>query len=245
MTADNVTSIDADAAPLNRIRHFKSPRGILPEGVTLQGMTWTAHDGRLGVSLIYRGTKEALIAAGCITPSMLEACKTRRSKHDEFGAHYWLHRSPTKAAPRRMKLCRNGGSDFAMQLPGMREMFPEGFPEPPQIETQRSAPADAETWWAATADEWKEKEFEHLDMDHRVNLKLNGERWRGLNRRLCGPRFRLADADIRSMEAVMDRFSQELNTLLEQAEVIDTQASPARGSFLRLVVNNELETSRR
>jgi hypothetical protein len=88
----------------------------------------------------------------------------------------------------------------------------------------------------ATARAWKEKQLVYLGQDLRVNAVTIGDQWCGLSC-TCGPRFRLAEGDLKRMEAIMHRFSEELFTLLQQAAVIDTQASP-RPSFLRLVVDN-------
>jgi hypothetical protein len=144
MTTDNVTSIDAGESlhAGNGMHKFKAPRGLLPAGVTLRGMSWLPWKGNHVVDLTYRGTKEALIAAGCLTPSMWEQYKDRmrrKKKHDENGEWFWVHRSPTKASPDRMKLCRHSTAALAMNLPGMRELFPDGIPVPPMPKISRPA----------------------------------------------------------------------------------------------------------
>jgi hypothetical protein len=204
-------------------------------------------DARVGygyVLLTYRGTVDALLTAGCLTPSMManRAARPRggRPQRDEHGQRFSLHRSPTKCEPGRMKLQRRGDPGIAMQLPGMTELFPEGLAAPVQDDPpQNSEPAEGEHWWPATARAWKENQLDYLGSDLRIHAKMTGDQWRGLSR-VSGPRFRLAEGDLNRMEAIMHRFSEELLALLQQATVIDSQASP-RPSFLRLVVDNTRE----
>lgn len=126
-------------------------RASLSVGVTLQAETWvlprvTVRAGKnvlvggseRDLSLTYWGTIDALLAAGCLTRDMLPNRPPRqrqgRTQRDEHGIRFILKRAPTKALPERMRLTREGGPAFAMQLPGVREMFPEGIPEPAQAE---------------------------------------------------------------------------------------------------------------
>jgi hypothetical protein len=130
---------------------FKGLRGMLSAGVTLSGRSWVAPDGQRNVQLIYRGTKEALIAIGCLPPALVEILSTtqrRRHKRDENGNWFYLHRSPTKALPDRVKLVRHGNAAAALELPGMRELFPRG------IAACRS-PLDAWNQGASMARDWK------------------------------------------------------------------------------------------
>src|ERR1700691_1343526 len=104
-------------------------RATLPGGVTLLGTTWLAYSGsgRNAFHLEYRGTIDALLAAGCITPSLLakRMANRRTSQLDEHGNPVRLHRSATKGAPERLELVRSAGDpETAEQLPGVREMFP-------------------------------------------------------------------------------------------------------------------------
>jgi len=139
--------------------------------------------------------------------------------------------------PGRMKLRRRVSLHLGMELPGVRDLFPEGIPEPAQ-EPQNTEAVDTYTG-PATVREWKEKQLKYLGHDLRVQGQISSDEWRGLGR-ACGPRFRLADRDVQRLESIMYRFREEIFAGLEHAEVIDTQeATPARPSFLRLVVDND------
>ncbi len=112
-------------------------RATLSGGVTLLGTTWLAYSGRNTFHLEYRGTIDALLAAGCITPSLLakRMANRRTSQFDEHGNAVWLQRSATKGAPKRMELVRRAEDpETAKQLPGVREMFPEYMQEAAQAE---------------------------------------------------------------------------------------------------------------
>jgi hypothetical protein len=112
------------AAPAKEVKR----RGSLTQDVTVQADMLYSR-GRTLMTLTYRGTRGALIASGCLTSSMIEN-KRREHRTDERGIWFYVHRSPTKAAPERMKLCCHPESvATAMQLPGVRELFPEGIPE--------------------------------------------------------------------------------------------------------------------
>jgi hypothetical protein len=117
--------------------------GSLPSGVsvTVTETTWQ-YDNKRFVSVAYRGTIDALQVAGCLTPGMISNRPPRqrqgRTQRDEHGMRFTLKRAPTKALPERVRLDRWGEPAFAMQLPGVRELFPEGIPEPAQAE---AAPA--------------------------------------------------------------------------------------------------------
>lgn len=248
MPTENITPIRPDvkvrpapkppSAALDRtqidVRH-----GSLPSGVSVEAETRTRSDGCF-ISLTYRGTMDALVAAGCLTPGMKanrQGQRSGRTQRDEHGKCFKLHRSPTKATPDRMKLmmCR-GDTTLAMQLPGVRDLFPEGIPEFAQAEPKSSEPSAADTGPSPTAREFKGKLLDGLSHDLNVQGSISGKEWRGLSR-VTGPRFRLADADIQRMESIMNRFGEELFAALEQAVVIDTQ-QPPRPSHMRLVVDN-------
>jgi hypothetical protein len=128
----------ADVTPIRPVvtirpaasEHKDVRRGSLPAGITIQAEIWL-HRGLTYVTLTYRGTRDALIASGCLTSSMIAS--NAQTKMDEHGGRFSLHRSPTKAQPQRMKLDRHPDSpETAMQLPGVRELFPEGIAEPVQ-----------------------------------------------------------------------------------------------------------------
>jgi hypothetical protein len=114
-------------------------RGSLPNGISIQIETWPLGQarGNGAVILNYLGTEDALIAAGCLTASMIENRSARRrggrSQRDEHGMWFTLHRSPTKAAPGRMKLRRRAVPQIAMGLPGVLDLFPGGISELTQV----------------------------------------------------------------------------------------------------------------
>jgi hypothetical protein len=112
-------------------------RTTLSVGVTLQAETWLVYGGGGGVTATYRGSIADLLMAGALTPAMLSNVTGHRSGRrqcDEHGKPFRLHRSATKALPERMRLIREGEPAYAMQLPGVRDLFPEGIAEPAQAE---------------------------------------------------------------------------------------------------------------
>ncbi|GEM_PF-5667774 len=228
-------------------------RGTLPGGIGIQLETWTL--GRPGdtVILTYLGTEDALIAAGCLTTSMIDnrAAKHRggRSQFDEHGKWFRLHRAPTKASPRRMKLRRCAVPKIAMGMPGVRELFPEGIPEPastlgaPELVLVQSEPQSKEPAAAGpeTAAEWREQQLDDMESNLRYLKSWNGNHWRGLGK-FASPRFRLADDEISRLDSILHRFRSEVFEALEQAVVVDNEAPEPRRprpSFLRMVVDNE------
>jgi hypothetical protein len=118
-------------------------RGSLPSGVSVAvtETTWR-YDNKRFVSVAYRGTIDALRVAGCLTPGMISNRPPRqrqgRTQRDEHGIRFTLKRAPTKALPERVRLDRWGEPAFAMQLPGVRELFPEGIADPAQAAPARS-----------------------------------------------------------------------------------------------------------
>jgi hypothetical protein len=155
---------------------------------------------------------------------------------DEHGQIFFVHSSPTKDAQGgRMRVTRQLEPQFAIQLLGVRDLFPDGFPEPQASESAAAQEqADTDTGPATVAD-WKEDALSSMDSDLRFFESWNVKRWRGL----CtyGPRFRFGTSDIEQLESIFRRFRKELFETLESADAIDTQGSP-RPSFLRLVANN-------
>jgi hypothetical protein len=104
----------------------------LPAGVRMRLETWPLNfDGSGFVVLNYLGTVEALLATGCLTPAMMSNRAARRrggrALRDEHGMRFTLHRSPSTGEPDRVELHRRPDVAVAMQLPGVRELFPEGI----------------------------------------------------------------------------------------------------------------------
>jgi hypothetical protein len=115
----------------------------LAEGVRMRFLTWTDFDAICHVQ--YLGTMDALIAAGCLTHSMVAIRAARRSKRlplrDEKNEKFHLSRFPSRKVPERMILTRFKNANTVMELPGVRELFPEGII--PEVRSQ-SAHADHE-----------------------------------------------------------------------------------------------------
>lgn len=104
-------------------------RGALPGGVKIDAEPWGNH-----ISVTYLGSEKALLAAGCLTRQMRQIRKKyrigdARGLRDEHGQRFSLHHLATKSEPDRMKLSRYVDSQFAMQLPGVRDLYPEGIQE--------------------------------------------------------------------------------------------------------------------
>jgi hypothetical protein len=215
-------------------------RATLSLGVTMK-VEWMPSSY---VVVTHRGTMDALIAEGCLTPLMISNRPARarrgRAPHDDHGLRFFLQRMPTRTEPERMRLWRTADPATAMQLRGVRELFPEGFPEPVQDdEPQSTKLADADNG-PATAQEWKERDASLMSGYLGFLEKTNGENWSGVVP-VFGRRFRLADSDIRRLRSIISAFRTEIFAAHDRAVVIDSQAAARGPSFLRLVVNNTKE----
>jgi hypothetical protein len=106
-------------------------RGRLPAphssvSVSAHPYTWGTGAGAIDT---YWGTLESLLAARCASEQLLKGRKRGVRSEDENGHWYRLLRSPTKTTQDRLKLVRHVHSvPLAAELPGVRELFPEGLP---------------------------------------------------------------------------------------------------------------------
>lgn len=94
----------------------------------------------LFVIVEFRGTPEALIAAGCATAPMLAGRGRGFSpiSRPDCPSWWFTHRARTKAEPNRFRVVHRFADneedrgrpqrEQALELPGVRELFPEGFP---------------------------------------------------------------------------------------------------------------------
>jgi|GEM_PF-4699944 len=96
---------------------------------------------RSHVVVEYLGTPEALIAAGCATQAMLTGLGHGRRPRVDNKAFWFARRARTKAEPDRRSVTYRFADDnetegrLALDLPGVRELLPEGLPErPPEPE---------------------------------------------------------------------------------------------------------------
>jgi hypothetical protein len=221
-------------------------RGWAGVDVEIDARTHSDYSGCSHMTLTYRGTIDAMLAAGCLTTFIMAnrtGHRSGRPERDEHDEPFTLHRSPTKREPDRMKLTRSGEPTLAMQLPGVRELFPEGIAEPVPAEAQSTEPAAADTG-PATAEDWKEERLDGMDSDLRFLESWNGNLWRGVGK-YASPRFRFADGEIKRLDSILGRFRRELIEALEQAVVVDTAHADTNGipltrpPFLRLVIDND------
>jgi hypothetical protein len=193
--------------------------GALSAAVTMQVRTWMGRDNRYFI-VHYWGTVDALIASGCLTPHMMANRNARRrggrAQRDEHGRRFTLNRLPTKAAPDRMKLMRRSEDPaLAMELPGVRELFSEGIPEPPaQVEPQS-------------------KEERLRFVGKALSFVQDATTWLGDRDQVL-----LSDIDLECAGLLVDRFLAEIHALMKQAGALETQQPSTRPPFLRLVVNN-------
>jgi hypothetical protein len=85
-------------------------------------------------TVIYIGSTAAMLAAGCLTPAMLairEAWRKGRPLCDDHGEKFRLHR-PSKCPGRITLILRR----LDIALPRVRDLFPDGLPEPEPVEAQ-------------------------------------------------------------------------------------------------------------
>lgn len=109
--------------------------GSLPPGLDMQVELEERNSGAY-VMITAQGSTNALLASGYLTPSMMAARAARRrgdprGSRDDHGERYFLTHTPRKGAPERMQLRRHLRPEHAIELPGVREIFPNGIPEPP------------------------------------------------------------------------------------------------------------------
>jgi hypothetical protein len=178
-------------------------RGSLSAGVTIQIETWPLRGRVNGVVLLNcLGTVDALLATGCLTPSMMENRNARRrggrSQRDEHGMWFTLHRSPTKSSPDRMKLERCPDAATVMRLPGVRELFPQGIPNPAQAEPQS-------------------KEERICLVGKALTFVQGATTWLGDKDKVL-----LSDIDLERAGSIVDKFLADMRAAMEEAAVIDT-----------------------
>ena len=92
----------------------------------------------LFVIVEFRGAPEALIAAGCATQPMLAGRGRGVRPPVDHPSWWYTHRARTKAEPNRFRVVysfadneEDGGRpprEQALELPGVRALFPDGFP---------------------------------------------------------------------------------------------------------------------
>jgi hypothetical protein len=188
----------------------------------------------------FRGTPEALIGAGCATAPMLAGRGRGFSpvSHPDCPAWWYTHRARTKAEPNRFRVVYRFADkeedrgrpprEQALDLPGVRALFPEGLPAPAPAP---DADADA---GPTSAKEWRESLLGFcMSMMHAVVTMAQPGRWPAE----LGPakplRFHLREADVAQIAALGERFKVELRVLFERAQVIDEKRPR-----LRLVADN-------
>ena len=100
-------------------------------GVTIRGEIGVSVSGPF-LSLEYLGTVGDLIAAGCLSRELFEARQRWRKgqpSRDADGHPFRLHHAATRAEPDRWRMTRTiYGLDGAMDVPGVRALWPEGLP---------------------------------------------------------------------------------------------------------------------
>jgi hypothetical protein len=129
---------------------------------------------------------------------------------------FTLNRLPTKAAPDRMKLMRRSDDPaLAMELPGMRELSPDGFPEPP---------AQAEP---------QSKEERLRFVGKALSFVQDATTWLGDRDQVL-----LSDIDLECAGLLVSGFLADMHAFLKHAGALETQQPSTRPPFLRLVVNN-------
>jgi hypothetical protein len=217
----------------------KSNRPAFRRGTLSGGVSTEIYLGR-SVRIIYFGTLEALLSSGCLTSSMLELRKKfrpgdSRGLHDEVAGRFNMHRLPTKAMPQRMKLIRWMSLEAAVQLPGVRELFPEGVAPPP---VEPDDPTEVKPR-SVTARVWKSEQIQGIG-EALGALNYDRKQWLGLGKGVA--LFRFTDRDVQRLEAIIGRFRGEMSAALDRATVVDIQGT-GLPSFLRLVVDNSRGTN--
>ena len=163
MSADNLTPLGscAGAAALKEIARrtwLSAPHAA----VHVTAYWIPARGGKATVRVEYKGSPEGLLGAECAVAPLLEArppkrdAASLRARRAEYPSWWFTYRSPTKRHPRRLKVCYQFGDDVdlgaALNLPGMRQLFPEGFPE---LRSEAETTVEARP---ATLREWEERQ---------------------------------------------------------------------------------------
>ena len=110
-------------------------QGIIPgTHISLEVAVSADDAGKLYVcSTEYTGPLSELLAANCISPTMMQSRESRRKGStkpnlDDHGGSFTLHRLASTAHPDRMVLKRHiSNPAIVIDLPGVRDLFPEGF----------------------------------------------------------------------------------------------------------------------
>lgn len=205
-------------APLES--EFAERRGTLAGGVTVT-VEPCGRIGEPGATVIYRGTVAALIASGAITADLVQKRNARKrggKLADEAGWRFTVSRSPTKSEPERMLLTWWWLSgERAMTQPGVRELFPEGIPEPPP-QPEQSYHQDRPSETAVTAADWKIAMERHLGA-------IVGSGVYVMDRELDTPqrRYQFAEGDLAAMRALIENFQADMTEAIKGARVVDRQ----------------------
>jgi hypothetical protein len=184
----------------------------------------------LFVIVEFRGTPEALIAAGCATEPMLAgrgrgfAGRGRGFRRPgDHEAWSYTRRARTKAEPNRFRVVYSFADneedrgrpprEQALELPGVCALFPDGFPA--------LAPApDADDAGPTSAKEWRESLLGFcMSMTHAVVTTAQPGRWPADLGPAKPQRFHLREADVARIAALGERFEVELRKLFGRAQV--------------------------
>jgi hypothetical protein len=180
-----------------------------------------------GILVEYLGAPHVLLAAGCLTDGMAIHRNRGRKNLDARGHNYAMHRSPIRAMPDRLRVrlyINRENEDAALELPGVRELFPAGVPhvEPPPAEYRETDTTPQ------TVSEWREQVGGFCEsLLDTVMVALEGGPGNG-----CypyGDRFRVAEADVQVAELLRAGLLSAIN----RARVVDLKREG-----LRLVVDN-------
>lgn len=168
----------------------------------------------------YWGAPQGLIAAGCVTADLLVG---RQFIGTVKSPTWWgTRRAPTKAAPTRRRVAhqfRDGWCDQvrreqALDMPGVRELFPDGLP------AVRSAPA-AEDGEPVNAAAWR------ADIMRTCAAFTDTAVRAASGSSACG-RFHMSSEDAARIAELGARLKVELLAALEHAHVIDERRPQLR-----------------
>jgi hypothetical protein len=250
MSAGNVTPIRPGSEPpsptprmsmITRRGRLPGPHASIQLKVEAECRLWRS--GCLFVIVEFRGTPETLIAAGCATAPMLAgrgrgfAGRGRGFRRPgDHEAWSYTRRARTKAEPNRFRVVysfadneEDGGRpprEQALELPGVRALFPEGFP----ALALPLAPAPvADDAGPTSAKEWRESLLGFcMSMTHAVVTTAQPGRWPAELGPAKPQRFHLREADVARIAALGERFEVELRKLFERAQVIDEKRPQLR-----------------
>jgi hypothetical protein len=175
------------------------------------------------------GAGKDLIDAKFLTQAMLD--RLPRCGVKDFASHQVFK---TKSGFRTSLILRYDEALSLLSAEVLREAWG------PKVPTRAAGEPDLSAKIFSTVREWKAEHHKGLGMSfaHTRQHRIPSPEMKEIHAAIYGTRFRFAQEDVQRIDSILHRFREELAMAINQAAVVDGEAS-ARPSHLRLVVDND------